>query len=466
MLKRYHKVIGKLFRIVDTIVIGSAWLMAFWVRFNIQPIEVTRGFPSFETYAALLPLIMVLWAAVFSSLGVYHSKRMLRRTQEAYLILKAHGIAVLFFIAITFIFTEYRYSRGVILVFAGMGAFLLVIFRLLLRNLLRAIRKRGYNLRYVLLVGEGNLVKDMSYFINRFPELGFRVAGVATSKNSKATLVYKSPVIGHYSEIPNLIRKHSIDQVIIALPRNDYGMLDQILRDLKDETVDIRLIPDIHEYITLGCEIEDFDGYPIVNINHSPLQGWGSVTKRWTDIALASIAILTLSPLFILIAALVKLNSKGPVLFSQERMGLDGRTFRMFKFRSMGTNAESKTGAVWAKENDSRRTWIGALIRATSLDELPQLWNVLRGEMSLVGPRPERPVFVSQFKEEIPSYMLRHKVKAGITGWAQVNGWRGNTSLERRIECDLYYIRNWSYFLDIKILWMTLWKGFFNKNAY
>ncbi len=466
MLKRYQRVIGNLFRLVDIGVIGSAWIIAFWLRFDVRYIEVTKGFPSFETYAALLPLIMFLWTIVFSTMNVYSSKRMLRRTQEVFLILKAHCIAVLLFISITFIFTEYRYSRGVILAFAGIGGFLLIAFRLTLRNILRALRKRGYNLRHVLIVGNGTLVEDVSYLIHRFPELGLRAVGVAAPSDSEKNVFYKTPKIGTYEQIPEIVQKHLIDQVIIALSRQDYSKMDQIVRSLKKQTAEIRIIPDIHEYVTLGCEIEDFNGHPMVSVTHSPLQGWATLLKRWTDIVISVIALLLLSPILILISVLVKLSSPGPIFYSQERMGLDGKTFKMYKFRSMKQDAETKTGAVWAQANDDRRTWIGGFLRSSSLDELPQLWNVLRGDMSIVGPRPERPIFVEKFKDEIPSYMLRHKVKSGITGWAQVNGWRGNTSLERRIECDLYYIRNWSYLLDLKIIFMTFWKGFINKNAY
>jgi exopolysaccharide biosynthesis polyprenyl glycosylphosphotransferase len=230
--------------------------------------------------------------------------------------------------------------------------------------------------------------------------------------------------------------------------------------------VDIEVVPDLTEYIKVGCTVEDFDGIPVLHMNGSPLKGFWAFAKRFTDAALSGIGILILSPVLAGLALAVKLTSKGPIFYGQERMGLDGRHFRMWKFRSMRVDAESKTGAVWAVANDDRRTPIGAFLRSTSLDELPQLWNVFIGQLSLVGPRPERPVFVHKFKSEIPHYMLRHRVKAGITGWAQVNGWRGNTSLQGRIDCDLYYIRHWSYLLDIKILIMTVWRGFIHKNAY
>ncbi len=466
MLKRYHHIVGGVFRVVDACVICGAWLISYWLRFNLPLIEVTRGFPEFKTYAALSPLVVILWMMVFSSLRIYRSRRMLRRTQEVHQILKAHAVAMLFFIAITYLFSEYKYSRGVMLYFGVLGGVLLVFFRLSLRNSLRAIRRRGINLRHVLAVGEGGSIESLMAKMERFPELGFRLVGAVTQEGSTAATMGGKPVIGHFDEIARLVTETRADQVLIALPRHQYGEMDRILRALKDSMVEIRLVPDVHEYVTLGCEVEDFDGLPIVNLNDSPLDGWGAVAKRATDIVLAGMALLLLLPVFLIIALAVRLGSPGPILYRQERMGLDGRTFNILKFRSMRIDAEAQSGAVWASAADSRRTQIGAFLRATSLDELPQFWNVLMGDMSLVGPRPERPVFVERFRDEIPHYMLRHKVKAGITGWAQVNGWRGNTSLAKRIECDLYYIRHWSYLLDIKILFLTVWKGFVHKNAY
>ena len=468
MLKRYHHIVGGVFRAVDALVILAAWLGAYYSRFHTPLVEVTKGFPSFEQYAALIPLVIILWMTVLSSAGAYQGRRMLRRTHEVHLLLKAHGAALLLFIAITYLFSEYKYSRGVMIHFAVLGGAGLVFFRLALRNGLRQIRRRGYNLRHVIAVGEGPALETLMHRFHKFPELGLRVIGVVVHQRPPGPeqKLYGQPIMGTFDEIEGILKVHPADQLVIALPRSQYGSLEEILANLKDETIDVKLIPDIHEYVTLGCAIEDFDGLPVVNLNDSPLDGWGGVAKRFTDIVLSAAALLILSPVLLVIALAVRLSSKGPIFYSQERMGLDGRTFRMFKFRSMRVDAESATGAVWAKPGDDRKTALGSLLRATSLDELPQFWNVLVGDMSLVGPRPERPVFVQQFRHQIPHYMLRHKVKAGITGWAQVNGWRGNTSLDRRIECDLYYIRNWSYFLDLKILFMTIWKGFISKNAY
>ncbi len=466
MLKRYHRIVGGIFRVVDAAVIAASWLLSFGLRFYLPIVEVTKGFPSFETYASLTPFIMILWSFVFSSMKVYQSQRMLRRTHEAHLLIKAHLVSLILFISLTYMFSEYKYSRGVVIYFGVLGGFFIVFFRLLLRNFLRNIRRNGYNLRHVLIIGEGAPMMTLVKRIDQFPELGLRIVGAVVHPSSKAHDVSGKKVVGHFSELSDLIKKFEVDQILIALPKDQYGELDQMLAHLKDETVDIQLVPDIHEYVTLGCEIEDFDGLPVVHLNDSPLNGWGAMMKRITDILISGIALLFFAPIFFIISVAIKLTSRGPVFYSQERMGLDGRTFKMYKFRSMRVDAEAESGAVWAQENDSRKTRLGSFLRATSLDELPQFWNVFKGEMSLVGPRPERPVFVSQFKKEIPNYMLRHKVKAGLTGWAQVNGWRGNTSLDRRIECDIYYIRNWSYLLDWKIMFITLWKGFVNKNAY
>lgn len=466
MLKRYQHIVGGTFRIVDACVIGSVWLASYYLRFFVPLVPVTKGLPGFSKYAALLPVVMALWILVFSSMGVYRSKRMLRRTDEAYLILRAHFVGMLFFIALTYMFSEYRYSRLVMGYFGILGAVLLVFFRLLLRNMLRAIRRRGKNLRHVLAIGAGEPLRHLFWRFEKFPELGLRVQGVVVESSLSVKEVFGHPVLGHYESLPQIIKEHRPDQILIALPRKQYGELDEILKMIRDETVDIRMVPDVHEFVTLGCEVEDFDGHPVVNLNGSPLDGWGAILKRMTDIIVSVLALLLLSPVLLLIGLLVKISSRGPIFYGQTRMGLDGRTFRMYKFRSMRLDAEDQSGAVWAKKSDDRRTWVGTLLRSTSLDELPQLWNILVGDMSLVGPRPERPVFVEKFRGEIPHYMLRHKVKAGLTGWAQVNGWRGDTSLDRRIECDLYYIRNWSYALDWKIMVMTLWKGFVNKNAY
>jgi Undecaprenyl-phosphate glucose phosphotransferase len=466
MLKHYQHTFGYILPMVDACVMVAAWFAAYWVRFTISPIPVTKGFPAFATYASMAPLVAVLWISVFALMRVYESRRMLGRFHEMQLLLKAHGVALLGFIAVTYLFEEYKYSRVVMLYFAVLGAVSIAAFRLVMRNALRSMRARGFNLRYVLAVGEGTLMEGLIQRLELFPELGLRVKGLVTREGSTVESIRGVPVIGHFEDVAALARGARVDEVLIALPSDQSEELNRLLAVLDNETIDIRIVPDLLRFVTLRCDIEEFNGLPIVRINDSPLIGWGAMGKRVTDIVFSSMALVLLSPLLGLIAILVKITSAGPVLYVQERMGLDGRSFPMLKFRSMRAGAEDTSGPVWAQAVDNRRTAFGTFLRKSSLDELPQFWNVLLGDMSLVGPRPERPVFVNQFRTQVPHYMLRHKVRSGITGWAQVNGWRGNTSLDRRIECDLFYIRNWSYALDLKILVLTLWKGFVHKNAY
>ncbi|MEK7805592.1 MAG: exopolysaccharide biosynthesis polyprenyl glycosylphosphotransferase, partial [Planctomycetota bacterium] len=260
--------------------------------------------------------------------------------------------------------------------------------------------------------------------------------------------------------------KRGIDIILVALPFHAHNQLKEVLEWIGDETVSIMVLPDLFEFVTLRGSVSEFEGMPLISLRDTPLYGWNIIVKRVLDIVFSSLVIIFTSPVMLIIAILIKLTSGGPLLLKQERMGLDGKTFNMLKFRTMFANAEQETGPVWAKKDDPRRTKIGKLLRKTSMDELPQFFNVLKGDMSIVGPRPERPVFIENFRNTIPKYMLRHKMKAGITGWAQVSGWRGNTSLEKRIEYDLYYIENWSLNFDLKIIWLTLWNGLINKHAY
>jgi Undecaprenyl-phosphate glucose phosphotransferase len=251
----------------------------------------------------------------------------------------------------------------------------------------------------------------------------------------------------------------------VALPIEEHSKLLDLMEITSRECIDVKVVPDLLQFIALRASLEDLDGLPVINMNDVPLQGINAWIKRARDIVLSVLAMLVFALPFALIALLVRWTSAGPIFYRQERMGLDGRAFTVYKFRSMYVDAEESTGPIWAREDDPRATPIGRWLRRLDLDELPQFWNVLKGEMSIVGPRPERPFFVQQFKHRIPQYMLRHKVKAGITGWAQVNGWRGNTSLEKRIEYDLYYIENWSVTLDLKIIWLTLVRGLFQRGV-
>jgi Undecaprenyl-phosphate glucose phosphotransferase len=303
--------------------------------------------------------------------------------------------------------------------------------------------------------------------IEIYPELGIKVMGFLTRKREEVGNKIKNiPILGVYEELDKVLSDSEIDIFFIAISVNEYDYFESLIKKVEGHLSEIKVVPASYEFLSLRGGMDELGDLPIVNLQSSPLYGWDSVFKRMFDLILGTLILVIVSPMILIISLLIKLTSKGPIFYRQERVGMDGRIFQMLKFRTMKVDSEKETGPIWAKENDPRRTKMGAFLRKTSLDELPQLFNVFRGEMSLVGPRPERPHFVEEFRNQIPLYMLRHKTKAGMTGWAQVNGWRGNTSLEKRVEHDLYYIQNWSIGFDMRILFVTLWRGFFSKFAY
>ncbi len=365
----------------------------------------------------------------------------------------------------TYLLRRFEFSRLAFLYFWIFSIVCLGLNRALFREVLRFLRKKGYNLRHALIVGSGGTALDLVGRIESHPELGVKLLGFLTGDRKKiGSRIGGIAVLGGYGEVKKIIRQHRIDILFIALPSDSQHHLKPVLQGLGEEMVDVKVIPDVYQFVTIRGGLDELDGLPIINLQGTPLYGWNRILKRTFDVVFSVIGIVLFSPLMAIVAALIKMTSPGPVFYSQERMGLDGKVFRMLKFRSMRVDAEKDTGPVWAKPDDPRRTKIGAFLRKTNLDELPQLFNVLKGDMSIVGPRPERPAFVEDFKGKVPKYMLRHKMKAGITGWAQINGLRGNTPIEDRIRYDLSYINNWSIWFDLKIFAMTLWSGF--KNAY
>jgi Undecaprenyl-phosphate glucose phosphotransferase len=456
MIKRYQNSAGVMTRFADTVVVILAWLIAYPIRFNLlgeASFLPAVGIPPDESYyLALLPLIVLLWGFCFQFFGCYRYDRVIRRSTEIYTLLRAHAATLVLFTSLTYFITQYRFSRAVILIFGLLVVIGCWLFRIVSRKILRELNRKGIHSSKLVTVGEGKSLDFLVSQLERYPELGVDISRrIGPSDYSKAL---------------ELIREANPRTVLISLPREQSAFLSDLVSKLKDEPLDLQIIPDYTSFMALGATVENFSGVPLIVLNESPLFGYLSWAKRSFDILLSAMGLLVLSPIFLVTAILIRFTSKGPVFYKQERMGLDGSTFPMWKFRSMKIDAEETTGAVWARENDDRRTAIGTVLRSTSIDELPQLWNVFVGHMSLVGPRPERPVFVDKFRYEIPNYMIRHRVKTGITGWAQINGWRGDTSLEKRIECDIYYIRNWSLWLDFKILFLTVFKGFVNRNAY
>jgi Undecaprenyl-phosphate glucose phosphotransferase len=464
VLKAHSRLFEQLMLAGDLAVVAIAWLAAYGLRFYVVgPALVTPEVPPLGDYLLQLLPILVVWAAAFHWFELYRPRRLGSRLAEWADIAKASTLGVLVLVAIMqFAFHNYDYSRTVIVYFwalsiAGAGAV-----RVGFRQALRAARRRGFNLRHTIVVGGGRPASDVLAMLARRVDLGLHVLGVLGDKaeSDARTEMW----LGTYDDVRAVLDRHQVDVVIVALPHTEHGRLTGILADIGDDPVAIHLVPDVYGLATLRGGVEEFEAIPFIHLRESPLYGWNRVLKRAFDIVVGGAALVVASPLMMGLALAVRATSPGPVLLRQERMGLDGRRFQLLKFRTMRADAEADSGPVWARPDDDRRTPLGTLLRRCNLDELPQLVNVLRGEMSLVGPRPERPVFVEDFRRRIPGYMLRHTVKAGMTGWAQVNGWRGDTSLEKRIEYDLYYIERWSLLFDVKILAQTLVRGF--TNAY
>ncbi len=342
------------------------------------------------------------------------------------------------------------------------GLIALIIIRFSIRLMLNKYRAKGGNQRHVIIIGDGDIANSMVDKIHTSPWTGYKIAGsFGDEKLNKCTS------LGDYNDLADYINNHGegIDQVWIALPLSDELLVEQILHSLRNATQTIRYIPDMKGFRLINHSVSDIGGVPVINVSMSPISGGNQLLKSIEDKLLSGFILLMISPILLVLAIGVKVTSPGPVFYRQERVSWNNKKFMMLKFRSMPQNSE-KDGVQWGGAKGKTNTKFGQFIRKTSLDELPQFINVLKGDMSIVGPRPERTVFVEQFKDEIPGYMQKHMVKAGITGWAQINGWRGDTDLQKRIDCDLHYIDNWSLWLDIKIIFLTIFKGFINKNAY
>jgi Undecaprenyl-phosphate glucose phosphotransferase len=474
MLKFQTRVMVAVFVLVDVLSTSVAWVAAYFLRFHVDLVTgwlpVTKGVPSFGQYAVLLPLVAVLWPALLYFHGMYQLKRGRSRIDEFFGILFSVLIACAVMLGVVLYVGVYykpdvdpaiEYSRVVFGFFFVLDLLALNVGRFALRRYLERMWAAGYNVKRVLVAGAGELGRTVAETITAHRELGYRVVGFVDDAPAPP-----ADVLGTLAATMDVVNRHQVDQLYIALPLEQHAQLLQLIKCVSNECLDIKVVPDLVQYATVKAALEDIDGIPILSLNEVPLRGWNSMVKRVMDATLGAVLLVVFSPLFVAIAVAVKLRGgRGPVFYRQERISVDGKAFQMWKFRSMRDDAETESGPVWAQAEDPRRTAIGVWLRRYNLDELPQFLNVVLGDMSLVGPRPERPPFVKQFKERIPQYMLRHRVKSGITGWAQVNGWRGNTSIEKRIEYDLYYIENWSLLLDVKILILTLFRGF-GQNAY
>lgn len=462
MFTRFQRFYNSIKLLADVAMLAVAFLAAYATRFTFFSWE---SIPPTRDTLVTLALVLVIFPIVFRQQQLYTTNRNRSHIGEVFEVFKATVLATLVLVAISY-FVRERYSRLTILVFASYAFLGVTAIRLVTRAIFNELRRRGVNLKTVLVVGAGELGQRFIDTIHAHGELGFRVVGALTRRPEKVgTEVLGVPVKGLFGELGRVLDEQPVDQVVLALPLEEQGALKGLMEELAQRTVDVKLVPDLFNYVTLRGGLEEFGGLPILSLQGAPLEGWNLIAKRAFDVLVSGLALLILSPVMVLLGLLVKLTSRGPIFFAQERMGMDGHLFKMLKFRTMKVDAE-KDGPRFATAQDDRKTPLGAFLRRTSLDELPQFWNVLVGDMSLVGPRPERPVFIEAFKKQIPRYHLRHMVKSGITGWAQINGLRGDTSIKDRIDYDLYYIEHWSLAFDVKILLRTALGGFLSKNAY
>jgi Undecaprenyl-phosphate glucose phosphotransferase len=450
----------------DLMLITVAWFLAYHLRLTSGLIPVWKGVPPLQEYVFPLLYLLPIWGVVGVSLGLYSPQRTFAMRDEGWLLVKGASLTVVCFTATSYLLKEVDISRLVLAIFWAAAIALPQVSRLLIPHTLRQLRRKGTYLRRALLVGHEDLAHQVIKTIQQHPEAGLKIIGIlAESSRQVGTRLDGIEVLGTHGEVGAIIQRERIAQLIIALPLRAYEAVEGVLSQVENEPVEVMLVPDLSRYVALRCGVENLAGIPALTLQGAPLYGWNAVLKRALDLSLSAAALVLVAPLMAMIALLIKCSSPGPSLYRQRRMGLDCRPFTLLKFRSMHANAEPPGVPIWSTKQDERCTWVGGWLRRLSLDELPQLINVLKGEMSLVGPRPERPEFIEQFRRGIPRYMLRHKIQAGMTGWAQIHGYRGDTSIEERLRYDLQYIQRWSLLFDLKILLLTLVKGFFHKDA-
>lgn len=463
MLREKARSFQTLCLVADLVSIGLAWMGAFWLRFHSGWIPVYFGIPGVDVYGSHLPLVLLVWMVALYASGVYSTRRWWVLSQERRILLRGSLWAMVLLVSVTYLSTKTEISRIFYFCFACLATGALFLNRLLLRRALRRFLYHGGEPFRVLLVGENTYASAFEDQVREHPEAGLTVVGRLVAETAGADNRLETRVLGKYQDLRDRVLDGKIRLVVLALTMEESSLLLPLLRSIEDLPVDIQILPDLFSILPLCPGVEDFGGIPLIQIRASPHLGTAKFMKRTLDVVLSLVALALLLPFMGVIALLVKSTSPGPALYRQTRMGPDGKAFQMVKFRTMHVGAEPPGRPVWSRSGDPRRTRVGAFLRRYSLDEIPQLWNVLKGDMSLVGPRPERPEFIREFSQRIPAYRLRYKVKGGMTGLAQIQGWRGATSLEKRIECDIQYIQRWTLGLDLKILFMTLWKGFINR---
>jgi len=469
LIRDNQKYFNRLLVLLDALVVAATYWLAwfFWINVYVKENNPETGILPIEIYLTAFVAIVPGYLILYSAFDMYSSKRTSRAAYEVFNIIKANTVGLLAVMVVLFAINIPDFSRGMVGIFYGLNIVAESFMRKGVRHVLRYVRRKGYNLKHMLLVGYSRAAEEYINKITANQEWGYEVYGILDDRVPAGACYKGVKVIGGIDLLSEVLSEGTFDEIGITLSLSDYDLLESIVNICEKSGVHTKFIPDYNSVIPSRPYLEDLDGLAVVNIRHVPLTHLlNRAIKRMMDIFGALVAIVLFSPIMLLAAIGVKLTSKGPLIFKQERVGLHNKPFQMYKFRSMELQPEEDEKKGWTKKNDPRVTRIGKILRKTSIDELPQLFNVLKGDMSLIGPRPERPLFVEKFKEEIPRYMIKHQVRPGITGWAQVNGYRGDTSIRKRVEYDLYYIENWSIAFDFKILFLTFFKGFVNKNAY
>jgi exopolysaccharide biosynthesis polyprenyl glycosylphosphotransferase len=440
----------------DIITIEAAFLFSYWIRFHspfTNIIEVTQGIPPLDAYIYGSLFVIPVWMLIFNSRKLYGSRRNVYITDEFFAVVRVVAIGMLVVMSATFFYREFSYSRVFFVILFAVAIILITAGRWIVMEIEKRHYRKGKDKRTVLLVGNNQTAQEVMQKIHNHPSLGYSIIGYCADQPVSS---FPTAYRGQLKDVQHVIETEGVELVLIALTYQEHPQLYEMIEACQGLNVNFMMVPDLLDLMTSHVRTQELEGIPFIRLKTNPMTTWNRIIKRTFDIVLSLIVLILCLPLFLIIAILIKLGSRGPVFYLQERVGLDGTPFNIIKFRSMRTDAEHKTGPVYAKDRDPRVTRLGGFLRSTSIDELPQLLNVLKGNMSIVGPRPERPYFVEQYKGHIPRYLDRHLVKTGITGWAQVNGLRGNTPIDERTKYDIYYIENWSLVFDIKIILKTL----------
>lgn len=467
MIKDNQRHFNRLHILLDVLLFMLSYIEAWYIKFRTPLFRESYETLSFEDYMVALVFIVPGYLLLYTAFHLYTPKRVQGRRVEGANIIKANTVGILIFLTLLYLTKQVHFSREMIFIFYVLNMCNCVAMRLILFSGLRAMRSRGFNQKHILLVGYSSAAEGYIDRIRANPQWGYTVKGILDDNVERGTFYKGVQVIGKIDNLQYILPENKLDEIAITLGLSEYNKLKHIVAECEKSGVHTKFIPDYNNIIPTKPYTEDLQGLPVINIRYVPLSNtFNMIIKRMVDIFGSIVGIIVFSPVMLITAILVKTTSKGPLIFKQERVGLHNRPFMMYKFRSMEVEDPGKEKKKWTIKNDPRVTPVGKFIRKTSIDELPQLFNILKGDMSLVGPRPERPFFVEKFREEIPRYMIKHQVRPGLTGWAQVNGYRGDTSIRKRIDYDLYYIENWTLGLDIKIILLTFVKGFINKNAY